>query len=84
VLGKWFGRTIIHSDRRFSYEEAQSIIETGEGDMKEEVLQLYKLGGFSEISVLVLGASLSNEWRLSFIWMKRGNPSACTSKRQKS
>jgi ribonuclease R len=45
VLGKWFGRTIIHSDRRFSYEEAQSIIETGEGDMKEEVLQLYKLGG---------------------------------------
>ncbi|MCK9325430.1 MAG: ribonuclease R [Bacteroidales bacterium] len=45
VLGKWFGRTIIHSDRRFSYEEAQSIIETGEGDMKDEVLQLYKLGG---------------------------------------
>ncbi|MFO7617806.1 MAG: ribonuclease R [Bacteroidales bacterium] len=45
VLECWFGRTIIHSDRRFSYEEAQAIIETGEGDMKEQVLQLYKLGG---------------------------------------
>lgn len=43
VLNEWFGRTIIHSDRRFSYEEAQDIIETGEGDMKEEVLSLHDL-----------------------------------------
>ena len=28
VLDSWFGRTIIYSDQRFSYEEAQSIIET--------------------------------------------------------
>lgn len=40
---EWFGKTIIHSDRRFTYEEAQSIIETGEGDLKEEVLQLQNL-----------------------------------------
>jgi ribonuclease R len=26
-ISKWFGKTIIHSDRRFSYEEAQDIIE---------------------------------------------------------
>jgi ribonuclease R len=45
VLNQWFGRTIIHSDRRFSYEEAQQIIETGEGDLKDEVLQFYKLAG---------------------------------------
>ena len=43
VKDEWFGRTIIHSDRRFSYEEAQVIIETGEGDMKEEVLKLYEI-----------------------------------------
>lgn len=28
VLDAWFGRTVIYSDQRFAYEEAQSIIET--------------------------------------------------------
>jgi ribonuclease R len=40
VQKEWFGRTVIFSDRRFSYEEAQAVIETGEGDMKEEILTL--------------------------------------------
>ena len=43
VVNQWFGRTVIHSNRRFSYEEAQEIIETGEGDLKDEVLTLQKL-----------------------------------------
>ena len=43
VLDEWFGRTVIHSDRRFNYEEAQLIIETGQGDMKEQVLKLYEI-----------------------------------------
>jgi ribonuclease R len=28
LLNSWFGRTVIYSDQRFAYEEAQSIIET--------------------------------------------------------
>ena len=36
-------RTVIESDRRFTYEEAQEIIETGEGDFKNEILTLDKL-----------------------------------------
>jgi len=44
VIKKYrIGRTIINSDRRFTYEEAQEIIETGEGDFKEEVLKLDQL-----------------------------------------
>jgi len=43
VVREWFGRTVIHSNRRFSYEEAQEIIETGEGDLKEEILNLNDL-----------------------------------------
>ena len=43
VHHQWFGRTVIHSDRRFAYEDAQSVIETGEGDLKDEVLQLHRL-----------------------------------------
>lgn len=33
-------RTVIRSDRRFAYEEAQQVIETGEGECKEEILAL--------------------------------------------
>lgn len=43
VLEEWFGRTVIRSNRRFTYEEAQEIIEGAEGDYKEEVLTLNRL-----------------------------------------
>ena len=43
VLDEWFGRTVINSDRRFNYEEAQKIIETGQGDMKDQILKLYEI-----------------------------------------
>jgi ribonuclease R len=36
-------RTVINSDRRFTYEEAQQIIETKEGDLNEEILTLNRL-----------------------------------------
>lgn len=36
-------RTVIESDRRFTYEEAQERIETGEGDLQEEINALDKL-----------------------------------------
>lgn len=43
IENEWFGRTIIYSDRRFTYEEAQRIIETGEGDMRDEILTLNRM-----------------------------------------
>lgn len=43
VINEWFGRTIINSDKRFSYSEAQKVIDTGEGDMKEQLLTLHHL-----------------------------------------
>ena len=33
VLNEWFGRTIINSDKRFSYNEAQKVIDTGDGEI---------------------------------------------------
>ena len=36
-------RTVIESDRRFTYEEAQERIETGEGDLQKEINALDKL-----------------------------------------
>lgn len=43
VLSEWFGRTIINSDKRFSYAEAQDVIDTGQGDMNDQVQILHKL-----------------------------------------
>jgi ribonuclease R len=43
VKNEWFGRTVILSKRRFTYEEAQTVIETGEGDYAEALLKLNTL-----------------------------------------
>lgn len=43
VVNSRIGRTVIKSDRRFTYEEAQAIIETGEGEYAEELAVLNTL-----------------------------------------
>ena len=43
VLRSRIARTVIRSNRRYAYEDAQAIIETGEGDYKEEILKLNDL-----------------------------------------
>lgn len=37
VKSEWFGRTIIHSIKRFTYEEAQEVIESGKGELAGEL-----------------------------------------------
>jgi ribonuclease R len=43
VKKTWIGRTVIHSNRRFTYEEAQTIIETKQGDHHQEIILLNDL-----------------------------------------
>ncbi len=43
VFKEWYGKTIIHSNRRFSYEEVQAIIESGEGEWADEIAVLNRL-----------------------------------------
>lgn len=43
VLDYRICHSVIKSDRRFAYEEAQAVIETGEGDCKEAILKLNEL-----------------------------------------
>ena len=40
VIDRWFGRTIIYSDHRFSYEDAQEVMDTGQGPFAEELKTL--------------------------------------------
>lgn len=43
IQEEWYGKTIIHSDRRFTYEEVQEIIEAKEGEYSKEILELNAL-----------------------------------------
>jgi len=43
IVKEWFGRTITHSDRRFSYEEAQDILNNNRGDFLTELQLLNEL-----------------------------------------
>ena len=44
VVGEWYGQTIIHSDKRFSYEEAQAVLDTNNGPHLKELTTLMELG----------------------------------------
>lgn len=39
----WLGRTVIHSDKRYAYEDVQTIIDTQEGENVEDILLLNSL-----------------------------------------
>ena len=43
VINSHIARTVTRSDRRFTYEEAQEVIETGQGDFRDEILTLDRL-----------------------------------------
>lgn len=66
--------TVIKSDRRFTYEEAQQIIETGEGDYKEEVLQLNKLAQILREKRLSAGAINFDRCEVKFEIDETGKP----------
>lgn len=74
VLNQWFGRTVIYSDRRFTYEEAQSIIETGEGDLKEVVLTLHKLAQVMRKQRFAHGALKVEQEEVKFRLDETGKP----------
>ncbi|WP_341657050.1 ribonuclease R [Blattabacterium cuenoti] len=48
ILKSWFGKTIIRSDRKFTYEEVQCIIDQKKGDYYEDI---YTLFSFSKILI---------------------------------
>lgn len=45
IIDRWFGRTVIHSDKRFTYEEAQEVLENGEGEFAAELKKLNQIAG---------------------------------------
>jgi len=44
VVNDWFGQTIINSNRRYTYQDAQATLDTGKGDYYDELTTLMTLG----------------------------------------
>ena len=74
VIKDWFGRTIINSDKRFSYEEAQEIIDTEEGEFKDEILVLHRLAQNLRTKRYTNGAFSFEKVEISFDLDDQGKP----------
>ncbi|MBP7183846.1 MAG: ribonuclease R [Flavobacterium sp.] len=67
VVNQWFGRTVIFSDQRFAYEEAQYIIETKDDVIPEEISIT---GSSYQVSAAIVAATLKMD-ELAKILRKR-------------
>lgn len=74
VVDQWFGRSIIHSNRRFSYEEAQEIIETQSGDYSSEILKLNELAYILRDRKFKNGAISFESEEVKFLLDEKGKP----------
>lgn len=83
VQNQWFGRTIIRSNRRFTYEEAQAMIEGGEGDYKQEILLLNDLAQKLRAARFENGAIDFDRIEVRFEIDEKGKPTGVYFKRSK-
>lgn len=81
VLEQWFGRTVIRSNRRFAYEEAQEIIEGAEGDYRKEILVLNDLAQKMRAERFKAGAIDFDRIEVKFNLDEKGKPTGVYFKR---
>ncbi|MEZ5019753.1 MAG: ribonuclease R [Bacteroidales bacterium] len=74
VISEWFGRTVIRSDRRFSYAGAQQVIDTGDGDMKEQILTLHNLAQLLRGKRFASGSFAFERLEVKFNLSEKGVP----------
>ncbi|MDR1723305.1 MAG: ribonuclease R [Tannerella sp.] len=74
ILAGRIVRTVICSNRRFTYEEAQDVIETGEGDYRDEVLQLNALAKILRERRFADGAIDFDRYEVKFEIDEKGRP----------
>ncbi|MBO4942904.1 MAG: ribonuclease R [Muribaculaceae bacterium] len=83
VLGHRICRSVIRSDRRFTYEEAQERIETGKGDFADEILTLDKMAKALRKSRFDSGSVEFDRVEVRFDIDEKGHPTAVFFKESK-
>ena len=74
ITDRWFGKTIIHSDRRFTYEEAQERIVSGKGDFATEINFLDKIAKNLRKGRFKNGSIAFQSEELRFLLDENGKP----------
>ena len=83
VLKSHIARTVIRSDRRFAYEEAQQIIESGKGDCANEILTLNRLAMALRKQRFAHGAIDFDRQEMKFVIDEKGRPISVYTKESK-
>ena len=80
VIKRWFGRTVIKSNKRFSYEQAQDIIEAAaagqavQPEVRQAVLQLHKLASIMRAKRFAEGSISFERPEMKVIVDSNGKP----------
>ncbi len=75
VLDEWFGRTVIHSDRRFTYEDAQEVIDgKQDGPYQLELRKLNEIAKKLEKAKFGAGAIAFETEEVKFVLDEKGKP----------
>ncbi|MCF8331683.1 MAG: ribonuclease R, partial [Bacteroidales bacterium] len=83
VKNSWFGKTVINSNKRFTYEEAQKIIENKKGNFKTEILKLDELAKILRERRFANGAIAFHSTEVKFELDQKGHPIRAYVKEQK-
>ncbi|MDP4130207.1 MAG: ribonuclease R [Bacteroidota bacterium] len=83
VKDYWLGRTVIHSDQRFAYEDVQEIIEKKEGKYRDEILILHDLAQRFRKQRIKKGAINFSSVEVRFRLDEKGKPIGITIKESK-
>jgi ribonuclease R len=83
IVDTWYGRTIIHSVKRFAYEEAQEVLESGKGPFAEELITLNTLAKKFRKERFAKGAVNFETTEVKFKLDEKGKPLAVIPKIRK-
>src|SRR5476651_325132 len=83
IQNEWYGKTIIHSDRRFTYEEVQEVIESQAGDFVKEILKLNALAYKLRERKFKNGAISFETTEVKFLLDEKGKPTGVYVKERK-
>jgi len=83
IVEEWFGKTVIHSNRRFTYEEVQEVIEKRSNEYEKEIAKLNELAYILRDRKFKNGAISFESTEVKFKLDERGRPTGVYIKERK-
>ena len=83
VISSWYGKTIINSDKRFTYENAQEVLDAGAGEYFAELDTLNKVAKILQKNKFSAGAIDFETTEIKFVLDEKGKPIRVIKKERK-